>query len=626
MDPMSQMPWLAAPPVDFRAQLKRAAGDATALRRLSLHHLDITQLGRLTDAIDLARAPLQRDGGYAELRLGILSPNTTDYIAAALPATALRHGLLLRCVTHDYGQVAQSVFAPNSPMIGQVDAVLLVLDAKMLGFDRGRIAEGAGDEAVESAVATVKGLAEGIRGNLRAACVFTTVPAPAEPLFGEIEARIAGTRRAMIERFNARLADELMVAGDMIVDVAQLANLVGLANWHDSRGWHASKLPFALSYTPLYADHICRVLAASRGKARKCLVLDLDNTVWGGIIGDDGLEGIKLGQGSATGEAHLELQAFALELRDRGIVLAVCSKNDEANALLPFSDHPEMILKKDHIAAFIANWSDKATNLREIAAMLNIGTDALVFLDDNPAERDIIRRELPEVAVPEAGDDPADYVAAIARAGYFEALAFSDEDRNRAEYYQANAERQSARVSMTNMHDYLLSLEMVATLVPFDAVSRARITQLTNKSNQFNLTTRRYTEADIARFESMADRFTVQVRLADRFGDNGIISVVMFDKQGEVWDCDTWLMSCRVLGRRVEEAVLAHVAEAALKEGAKRLRGTYLPTKKNGLVERHFEKLGFVEIEGPDTAGSAWELDLLQYSAPELPMALQGGA
>jgi FkbH-like protein len=430
----------------------------------------------------------------------------------------------------------------------------------------------------------------------------------------------------MIDRFNARLAGEVMAAGDMIVDVAHLANLVGLANWHDSRAWHASKLPFALSYTPLYADHVCRVLAASRGKARKCLVLDLDNTLWGGVIGDDGIEGIKLGQGSAIGEAHLELQAFALELRDRGIVLAVCSKNEEANALLPFSDHPEMILKKDHIAAFFANWNDKAGNLREIAAMLNIGTDALVFLDDNPAEREIIRRELPEVAVPEVDDDPANYLASIARAGYFEALTFSDEDRNRAQYYQANAARRSAQVSMTNMHDYLLSLEMVATLAPFDAVSRSRIAQLTNKSNQFNLTTRRYTEADIARFEAMPDRFTVQVRLSDKFGDNGIISVVMFDKLDDVWDCDTWLMSCRVLGRRVEEAALAHVAAAARREGARRLRGTYLPTKKNGLVERHFEKLGFVEVERLATGGSIWELDLMQWSAPDLPMSLQGGA
>jgi FkbH-like protein len=623
---MSQMPWLLAAPADFRAQLKRAVGDAEALRRLSHFQLDITQLGRLSDAIDASRTELQREGSYVELRLGIISPNTSDYIASALAGTALRHSLLMRCVTNDYGQVAQSVFSADSPMIGRVDTILLVLDAKMFGFDRARISEGAGEDIVQNAVTTVKGLAEGIRGNLGSTCVFTTIAAPADTLFGETEARVAGTRRAMIDRFNARLVEEVTAAGDMIVDVAQLANLVGLANWHDSRAWHASKLPFALSYTPLYADHVCRVLAASRGKARKCLVLDLDNTVWGGIIGDDGIEGIRVGQGSAIGEAHLELQAFALELRDRGIVLAVCSKNEEANALLPFSEHPEMILKKDHIAAFIANWNDKASNLREIAAMLNIGTDALVFLDDNPAEREIIRQELPEVAVPEVGDDPADYVASIARAGYFEALTFSDEDRNRAKYYEANAARRSAQVSMTNMHDYLLSLGMVATIAPFDAVSRARIAQLTNKSNQFNLTTRRYTEADIARFEAMPDRFTVQVRLSDKFGDNGIISVVMFDKQDEVWNCDSWLMSCRVLGRRIEEAVLAHVAAAARREGARRLRGTYLPTKKNGLVERHFEKLGFVEVERLATGGSIWELDLTQWSAPALPMSLQGGA
>jgi FkbH-like protein len=453
--------------------------------------------------------------------------------------------------------------ASSSPLAGQVDVVLFALDPYMLGLATPRLNADDGAKAVDSAISMMKSLSEGARHVIGAACALTTLAPPADSLFGDLDGRTPGTARWMIELYNQRLAAEVLGPGDLLIDVAALASSVGLANWHDARVWHSGKLPFALEFTPIYADHVCRALGAFRGKSRKCLVLDLDNTLWGGVIGDDGLEGIKIGQGSAAGEAHAAIQSYALSLRERGIVLAVCSKNEEANARLPFKEHPEMLLKEEHFAVFVANWSDKAGNLRNIAATLNIGIDALVFLDDNPAERAIVRQTLPEVAVPEVGDDPATYVGAVARAGWFEATAFSDDDRKRAEYYSANSARLTAQQSITNMEDYLKSLDMVAAIGPFDEVSRARISQLVNKSNQFNLTTRRYNEAEVAAFQADPQKFTVQARLADRFGDNGMISVIIFDIAPDVWSCDTWLMSCRVLGRRMEEAVLAYVAKAA---------------------------------------------------------------
>ena len=236
-------------------------------------------------------------------------------------------------------------------------------------------------------------------------------------------------------------------------------------------------------------------------------------------------------------------------------------------------------MKEDHIAVFIANWSDKANNLREIAATLNIGTDSLVFLDDNPVERGQVRQVLPEVAVPELTEDPADYISLLANAGYFEAIGLSEEDLARADFYQANAERVSLQ-KVGNLEEYLRSLQMVATISPFNAVGRVRIAQLINKSNQFNLTTRRYSESEVEALENDPSKFCLQVRLADRFGDNGMISVIIFDKAAGEWSCDTWLMSCRVLGRRVEELVLAIVAEAARSAGAKRLKGTYVPPRR----------------------------------------------
>jgi FkbH-like protein len=323
------------------------------------------------------------------------------------------------------------------------------------------------------------------------------------------------------------------------------------------------------------------------------------------------------------GEAYAALQTVALDLRGRGIILAVCSKNDEANALLPFRKHNEMVLKEEHIACFVANWTDKAANLRDIAKILNIGTDSLVFLDDNPAERAIVRMELPEVAVPEVGEDPAEYPGLLMRAGYFEALSFSNEDRVRADLYRANADRLKLQSSVTNLTGYLTSLEMTMYASPFDAIGRTRITQLINKSNQFNLTSRRYSEAQIEGAEKDLKKFTLQVRLVDKFGDSGIISVIIFDKECEKWSCDTWLMSCRVLGRRVEEAVLAVVAKAARAEGATTLRGRYIPSKKNGLVIDHFAKLNFECIASSDNGTTDWQLELAHYEEPALPITIE---
>ena len=303
------------------------------------------------------------------------------------------------------------------------------------------------------------------------------------------------------------------------------------------------------------------------------------------------------------------------------MILAVCSKNEEINARLPFRDHPEMVLREDHIAVFIANWSDKANNIREIAATLNIGTDSLVFLDDNPVERGQVREVLPEVAVPELTEDPSEYIGLLANAGYFEAIGLSEEDLARADFYQANAERILLQ-KIGNLEEYLHSLEMVATISHFNAVGRVRIAQLINKSNQFNLTTRRYSESEVEAFEKNSDKFCLQVRLADRFSDNGMISVVIFDKGRATWSCDTWLMSCRVLGRRVEEMVLSVVAEAARNAGAKFLEGTYIPTKKNGMVAEHFGRLGFTKVSEIPDGAATWSMALDNYQSPQLPMQI----
>ncbi|HEX4183802.1 MAG TPA: HAD-IIIC family phosphatase, partial [Caulobacteraceae bacterium] len=461
-------------------------------------------------------------------------------------------------------------------------------------------------------------------GNLRpsvASSIFVQTVAPSlEPLFGSFDRLEPTSSFAMVAALNDRLAQWAAQGAVVLIDVARLAASVGLEHWDDPRHWHASKLSFSPAMVPVYADLVTRTIAAVRGKARKCLVLDLDNTLCGGVIGDDGLAGIKLGQGSASGEAFLAVQRMALELRGRGVVLAVCSKNEDDAARLPFREHPDMLLREDHIAVFQANWTDKAANLRAIAEALNIGVDALVFLDDNPAERMQVRRELPMVAVPELPEDPAFYPRILASAGYFEAVAFSAEDRQRAEYYQANARRAAELSASGDIGSYLSSLEMVCTIAPVDPLSRPRVAQLINKSNQFNLTTRRYSESEVAAVEADPKRHAFQVRLVDRFGDNGIICVIIADKAKGRWEIDTWLMSCRVLGRRVEEACLAHLAAAAAQDGAVELVGRYRPTAKNRMVAEHYRKLGFSLVETAADGGTVWSLSLADYQPPFLEM------
>jgi FkbH-like protein len=609
-----RLAWLAAPPADFAAACKAlgsASAAGTAARALANHALDQNQLARLGRAIARAAADGRSLSPLEPFRLGLIGNGTLDLLVPVLVATAARHGFALDCIQADYGQITQEALDPSSRInSAKPDAVLLAIDYRglPLTLDAGDAA--AEREDIEAAVTHLSTIRESLRLNSGAVVIQQTLAPPPEALFGSFDSRVPGTPARLIERLNHALADSMADSNDLLLDVARLAATVGLGTWHSPAQWNMAKLPFADSCMPLYADHVMRLIAALRGRSRKCLILDLDNTVWGGVIGDDGLEGIKIAQGDATGEAHLAVQQLALALRRRGVVLAVSSKNTDEIARAPFRKHPEMLLKEDHFAVFQANWNDKATNIRAIAEELSLGLDAMVFLDDNPVERALVRRMLPEVAVPELPEDPAWYARTLAAAGYFESIAFSAEDRARADMYQSNARRVALRHQAGDLNAYLASLEMEISFAPFDHTGRARISQLINKSNQFNLTTRRYSEAEVAAAQDDPDVFTLQVRLTDRFGDNGMISVVICrPHEPSVWAIDTWLMSCRVLGRQVEQMVLREILLHARESGIRTLIGTYRPTEKNALVRDHYAKLGFRSLETRPDGTTVWSLE-----------------
>jgi FkbH-like protein len=552
--------------------------------------------------------------GVKPLRVALLGSSTLKHLVSGIRVAGYRRKFWLEVLEGEYGMYLQDFLDRSSPLYKfKPNAVVIALDAH-------HVAEGDRVNVHE------------LIGNLRHCWAIakqefgcTVIQQTALPIFpllmGSNEQRLAESPRERLRQFNMELRAAADQEGVHLLAVDDYVAGDGTNAWYDPALWHRSKQEIHPRVSQVYGDLLVRLIASDRGLSSKCLVLDLDNTLWGGVIGDDGLHGIALGQGSSLGEAFVAFQRYVLGLKRRGVILAVCSKNDEANALAPFEQHPEMVLRRGDIACFVANWEDKASNLRKIANALNIGLDSLVFVDDNPFERNLVRQELPQIAVPEISDDPSFYATALADAGYFEAVSITAEDRERNEQYQANAERELLRESTTDLTSYLQSLRMELIHHPFDKINLARVTQLINKTNQFNLTTRRYTEAEVQGVMKDPRAVTLQMRLLDKFGDNGIIAILIA-KLDENQDAviDTWLMSCRVLGRQVEEACLNVLAEQAMRLGARRLIGEYCPTAKNGMVCDLYPRLGFAAEGCQADGGVRFSLNLDSFA--QLPVLL----
>ena len=613
--------WLPKPSENFSKRLSNAS-NLNDLRELAKYSLDEGQLKRLFNKFQSFRKKQKNILHLTKVRIGIISNSTTNLIVPSLVSTALRFGISLEVVEAEFNQIAREAFSDKSSFNAQkLDIILVAIDYRGLPINKTLGNKELSKKNIEDCFSYLESIISSLRIKFGSQIIFQNISNPAEVPFGNYERLLNGTLYNLISKLNDKL--EALVSDDtFILDIAGLSSSVGLSNWHDPTLWNIGKLSFSQRYLPIYADYICRILAARLGKSRRCLILDLDNTLWGGVIGDDGIEGILIGNGNPTGEAHLDIQRTALELRERGIVLAVSSKNEDATARQPFRDHPDMILKEEHISVFQANWLDKASNIKAIAKTLSLGLESMVFLDDNPAERMQVRRELPEVAVPELPDNPALYSRTLLAAGYFESVTFSDEDLKRASYYQANAKRAEILSQSSDMEGYLQSLDMKIKLSEFDKIGRARIVQLINKSNQFNLTTKRYNETQVKNFEESEEFYTRQIRLKDQLGDNGMISVIICKKNIEFWEIDTWLMSCRVLGRKVELAALQDIITHAKKSGANKLVGFYNMTERNSIVKDHYEKLGFTQTSGR-AEQAVWELDIKNYKFQKIPMVIE---
>jgi FkbH-like protein len=620
----ASMDWL--PPIDnFRQSLRAAASCPVRDRIQKLAWLAGHRLG-FVETLQLDRAIEECDPAEAEdfmrLQAALIGSATLQHLIPGIRVAGLRHNLIFDVQAGSYGQYRQEILLPGSFLHAFApQIVLLSLTARdVAGTIPLNISAQEVENALGHAIAELRALWGAIRSSIKSAIIQQTFLDLSLPVFGSFDRQAPAAPSRIVSRLNDLLADAANQDGVTLLDIAGQAGHDGMEAWFDIRRWFQAKQEIRPEAAAMYGELFARVVAARWGRSRKCLVLDLDNTLWGGVIGDDGPEGIILGAGSAQGEAHLALQHYALRLKERGVILAVCSKNESTIAESAFRDHPEMLLKRSDITAFVANWSDKADNLPRIAEQLNIGIDSLVFVDDNPIERARIREALPVVAVPEMPDDPAGYAPTLAAAGYFEAAAFTQEDRDRAQLYARDAERNALMSVSRSMDEFLTGLEMSVVCAPFGRNDLPRVTQLINKTNQFNTTTRRYTPEEIACKASAPDCLTFHFRLLDRYGDNGIVSAVILCQPNEpgTLEIDTWVMSCRVFGRELEFEIMNIVAEAARQHGAGALVAVYVPTAKNSIIKNLYADLGFspAEVAHPEDKDlTRWYLDLAGYKS-----------
>jgi len=582
----------------------------------------------LSREVNTDRARQLRDLDYGSLLKASkrLESATTQKLNLALlsDAAAQRFVPLLRTLFHRstvHAEVYEGAFdaielEACDPSFGlyrfQPNAVVILNSVQALRANFARRPRDAAAFVDETATKIVR-IWDTIQSRSSAIVIQSNFVLPYERCFGNFDQKVPQSFYSVVLALNSRIADAARERGSVLInDVESIASWVGRSRWFDDRFWDSAKLFCSTENLPLIANNIVDIVMASLGRVIKCIIVDLDNTLWGGVIGDDGLDGILLNQ-HGDGEAFYRLQCYLRELLKRGILLAVCSRNEMENALLPFEKHPDMVLRREDFTVFVANWNDKAENIRLIQRTLNIGFDSMVFLDDNPFERNLVRDLLPAVVVPELPEDPADYVRAISELNLFETASFSAEDLKRSELYGKEAERKEAEAAYASIDDFLQSLEMRITVARFDSFHLPRIVQLIQRSNQFNLTTRRLSEVECATLKDDERWVPLYVKLEDRLGDHGLISVVTLQTNGSSLAIRDWLMSCRVLARGVEQYIMNNVFERARQLGLTHVSGEFVATAKNAIVKDFFAGFGFEKVGQDENGRSRWSLEVSEY-------------
>lgn len=573
------------------------------------------------------------DADLPEVRIAILRNVTLEPVRPYIQVKCYEAGLKPVLMFGGFNTAPQEARDPASELYTfKPDLVVIALRLTALTPEIGErftlLAPDAIERLAADAVNELHGMTRIVRSQSSAPILVHNFELPLFPAGGLQGVQSPTGQLNVIRDLNRRLLAAISPIGQtFVVDIEHLLGQVGYETGLDDRNWHQARAPYALPLLDKLAAEYVRIARALKGKARKCLVLDCDNTLWGGIVGEDGLNGIQLGR-TYPGSAYRAFQAAALELQHRGVLLALCSKNNEADALEVLNSHPECLIRRKHLACTRINWNDKAANLREIARELNIGLDSLVFVDDSEFECSLIRQTMPEVQVIQLPKDPSRYERILRGLDCFDALAVTAEDLARTRLYQTEAQRQDLRAQSGSVEEYLRSLEMTLTIAHADPLGIPRIAQLTQKTNQFNLTGRRYSEAEIHGLAKDAAAAVYSAHLEDRFDSSGIIAVAIVRYEGDLAAVDTFLMSCRVIGRGVEDALICHLASEARQRGCRRLTGEYCATKKNAMTADFYPRHGFqptgegtyeLALDGPNLVAPAWFKTIRHKPRGQLP-------
>ncbi len=566
---------------------------------------------------ELKKSLKQDSTSLPTVRVALVGDTSTQMLATAIKGMGIIRNLHTELFEAEFNQVGRQLLDPTSDLY-QFDADFIVLfqsthklaelHAQVSPEEQTRIAAERLDFV---ALVCANPALEGKK------IICLNYPEIDDTVFGSYANRVPQSLTWQVRHLNTGLMDLSQEYPNLFVcDIAGLQSKLGRDFMFAPNVYTNTEMVLSVDALPYVASRIVDIVCAVKGQFKKCLILDLDNTVWGGVIGDDGLEGIQLGHGLGIGKAFTEFQMWVKKLKQRGIIICVASKNDEDTAKEPFEKHPDMVLKLDDIAVFQANWETKVDNIRTIQSILNIGFDSMVFLDDNPFERNMVRENIPGITVPELPENPEDYLEYLYSLNLFETASYSVADKDRTKQYQVEARRVTLSKTFTNETDFLKSLDMVCTVSGFTKFNTPRVAQLSQRSNQFNLRTVRYTETDITEMAETPDVIDICFSLEDKFGDNGLVAVVIMKPVDAVsLFVDTWFMSCRVLKRGLENFTLNTMVEKAKQAGYMRIVGEYLPTSKNKMVENHYDSLGFVRIEG--TATSRYRLELDGYQNKE---------
>lgn len=551
--------------------------------------------------------------GYKQLKLALLGDTATQFLAQAIRGAGYEQQLDINVYDADFNQVDRQILDPSSELYAfQPDTVLIFEAGHKLLQKFNKTEAGARDAFAENQINRIRHLVDTLQNNLKTKMICFNYAEEDDRVFGNFANKAPASFPFQQRKLNYLLAQYATTNASLyICDMSAIQSKMGRELLFSPTLYTNSEMVLSIDALPEVAESVVQMIAAFQGKIKKCVILDLDDLVWGGVIGDDGLENIQIGE-LGIGKAFTEFQYWIKKLQQRGIIVCVCSKNTESVAKEPFEKHPDMVLRLKDIAVFVANWENKADNIKRIQQILEIGFDSMVFLDDNPFERNMVRQNVPDIFVPELPKDPAEYLEYLYTLNLFETASYSSTDANRTEKYQEESKRVAVQASFVNEGEFLKSLNMLSAVQPLNSFSTPRVAQLSQRSNQYNLRTVRYCEEDIKRISDSTRHHTLSFTLEDKYGDYGLICAVILEEQKpkELF-IDTWFMSCRALKRGMDNFVLNIIVDYARNKGYQTIVGEYIPTAKNALVKNHYANLGFTQD------GAYWRLEIATFQPKE---------